>query len=265
MAPFPYSFARGGKPADEFVAVLRRLSTRLRTLSREPDRESLHETRTSIKLLLALLWLMKPSLPPEVTATTHEELKKAARLLAGARDARVMKSTLEKLKKDARQHERAAIDEIGSRLEEKKARDMRPKLRHSISIVRETIALLERNAAAKSAPVEKRLKKAFRQTAKAEKQARRRQTPPGYHAWRKKAKRLLYLLQVLEPDPKRKKAHQIKGIDRLQHHLGDHHDSVVLEQKLREHLASSHPIFGLLRKRRHLLRKKAEKVARRLK
>lgn len=252
----------------EFVRVLRRISRRLQRLSHRSAAGALHETRILIKLLRALLWLVKPSLPPKMAAAAKKELHKAAQLLSDARDARVAKSILENLEKKARlRRETRAVKAALARLarENPPAEEIHPLLRHAIAMVRKIIMRLERNIAPEAEPPGRRLQKAFRQTARAAQAARKERSAVRYHEWRKKTKRLLYLLQILEPEPGRKTARQIEGIDRLQHELGDHQDSVVLEQKLRKrfpsHRSGVRPLLGLLRRRKRRLRKKARKLA----
>jgi CHAD domain-containing protein len=137
-----------------------------------------------------------------------------------------------------------------------------------IARVQNTIRLLIHAAAAGSSwkLPRKRIKKARAVTKRAQKIAEEDPTPVHLHEWRKKAKRLLYLLQLFHPRPKGKMKSAIEKTDELQHLLGDHHDTVVL----REHVTRHHrgqataAFFELMEERLENLEKKAEKAARKL-
>jgi CHAD domain-containing protein len=273
---FPYAFSLKRKTGGEFGRVLRQISARLGKLGKarpDDDTETVHEIRTTIKLLRTLLWFAKPALAPGMRGRARVELQNAAELLAARRDLTAMQLALKSLAEETdapQRHE--VIHRAGALL----AADA-PKIKtgallrqrnEALSRVQKTIRLLIPAAAAGSSwkSPKKRLKKARALTNRAQKIAGDDPTPEHLHEWRKKAKRLLYLLQLFHPRPKGKMKCAIEKVDELQHLLGDHHDTVVL----REHLARHHrghataAFFELMEERLQRLQKKARKVARKL-
>ena len=277
---FPYKFSRKRKTGAEFGRVLRQISARLGKLRKsrpDDDTETVHEIRTTIKLLRTLLWFAQPALAPTTLAFAKIELQNAARLLAARRDLTAMQSALKSLAEETdapKKHE--AIHRTGALLAAR-APKTRPGVllrqrNDAIALVQKTIRLLIHAAAAGSSwkSPKQRLKKARAAAEHAEEIAGDDPTPVHLHEWRKKAKRLLYLLQLFHPKPKGKKKRAIAAVDELQHHLGDHHDTVVLREHLTRHhpahaaAPESQPLFALLDERLQRLQKEAEKTARKL-
>jgi CHAD domain-containing protein len=278
MDPFPYAFSPKRPARREFVRVLARISTRLAKLEKQPEGnvETVHEIRTLIKLLRTLLWFAKPAFPPTTSAYAKVEFKKAAGLLSRRRDATAIQATLKDLADEATAPEqRQAVERAtrllaSRRLETNNGAVSPHPEREAIVLVQKTIRHLTHAASAAMSwkSPDKRLAKARVRTVAAQETAKKNPTPIHLHEWRKKAKRLLYLLQVLHAAPKKKTKRAIKRIDKLQHRLGDHHDSVVLEERLTRGFPAQSarpafkPVFELLAARERRLRKKAEKVAR---
>jgi CHAD domain-containing protein len=262
MARFAYAFSSRKKEdaKDEFVRVLHLISSRFEKLT---GPEAVHDVRTLIKLLRALLWLARPSLPPALFDSAKKRLRQAAQMLAGARDAKVVKSTLENLQKEARQaDERKAVEIVLERLAEKNG-GSQSHLKEAVGLVQKTIGELEQGVASEWKSPARRLRKAYRQTGRAREAARKSGRAASYHEWRKKAKRLLFLLQILESGKKANRT--IERVDKMQQRLGDYHDSVVLEEKLKKKFRSAkaevEPVLRMLKARERRLRKKAGKIA----
>jgi CHAD domain-containing protein len=277
---FPYAFSPKGKTGGEFGRVIRQISARLEKLRQAKpgdDTETVHEIRTTIKLLRALLWFAQPVLPPTTLAHARNGLQNAARLLAARRNLTAMQSTLRNLAEETgapQEHDviRQTGDLLAAHAPKTTPRTMARQRNEAIARVQKTIRLLINAAAAGSGwkSPKKRLRKARAAADRAQERAEDEPTPARFHEWRKKAKRLLYLLLLFHPDPQGKEKRDIAAVDELQHDLGDHHDAVILQ----EHLARHHPghgadpafepIFGLLEERLQRLRKKAGMIARKL-
>jgi CHAD domain-containing protein len=275
---FPYKFSPKRKPGGEFGRVLKQISARmgkLRQARPDDDTETVHEVRTTIKLLRTLLWFAQPALAPTTLAFAKIELQNAARILATRRDLTAMQSTLKSLaEENDTPKEREVIHRTGVFLAAR-APKTRPgallrQRNEAIALVQKTCRLLVHAAAAGSSwkSPKRRLRKARAAAERAREIAEDNPTPIHLHEWRKKVKRLLYLLQLFHPEPKGKKKRAIEKVDELQHHLGDHHDTVVLHEHLtRRHFAQTakpefRPLFGLLEVRLKRLQKKAAKTAR---
>jgi CHAD domain-containing protein len=110
-----------------------------------------------------------------------------------------------------------------------------------------------------------RVPRAFRAAHHAAKKALKSGEAVRFHEWRKKAKRLLYQLELTRLKPDQYTTRLIKKVDRLQAKLGAYHDCVVAEDTLRYKApsrADAKRISTLLKKREGRLRKKAQKIAR---
>ena len=270
---FPFAFSPDGTNKEEFIRVLEHISLRLHKMPEHPGDDPLHDVRTMIKLLRSLLWLARPELTQATYDSAKKSLRDAAEKLSGPRDASVIRTLLEELHEEAsKAREREALHLAKEKLTppEKHAAHARALVNQSSALVQKTIReVLEKASAVDEwQGTKRRLKKAFAQTTKAHKIAKKQDEPLAYHEWRKKAKRLLYLLQVLSDKPDRSRRQTIKSVDQLQHDLGDYHDSVVLQEKLEEKFSGGsskvEPVLKLLRKQQRRLRKKAGRIARKI-
>jgi CHAD domain-containing protein len=115
-----------------------------------------------------------------------------------------------------------------------------------------------------------RMTQAFHATKKAGERALKRDDPGQFHVWRKRAKRLLYLLQLTQTVPCKRTARLLERIDELQEKLGDYHDSVVVQDHLQKKtpdkatpLLVRHSV-NLLEKRKRHLREDVRKIAKQL-
>ena len=197
------AFSPERKTAREFVRVLKRISMRLGRLGKArhggDPAEAIHEIRTLLKLLRALLWFAKPALPPTTGAYAKLELQKAARLLSGPRDVTAMTATLEAAGQEASPAERLAVQRARDLLaaaapEAEDALHPGGPEAQAVALTRKTIRLLIHDASGelKWKSPRRRLERAHARTDRARKAAQDDPTPAHLHEWRKKAKRLLY-------------------------------------------------------------------------
>lgn len=279
ISPLAYAFQPDEKVRDGVVRLLGEISIRGRGLagrSREPMGELIHKGRLLIKRVRALLWFARPALGLAVYTRARARARKASGLLASQRDFAVMQATLEELaRKASKSRDRAALVQVSRSLishstagrAEKKA--LRQTLQKTMEILCRSVVEIKRSAASRRAwsSPSVRLEKAFHATRRAGKKARRTGENVDFHSWRKKAKRLLYQLELMQAGMGRQMACVMKRVEKLQDKLGAYHDGVVVEERLRQMLplsASARRVLYLIEKRKARLRKKTEKVARRV-
>ena len=268
-----FAFRPHEKIREGYLRVLRKISSRAKACgknSRMPVTEAIHDVRIFIKRLRAMLWFARPALPEGVEKKVRELLKTAARSLAGQRDLAVTRTTLQKLAGTKKPGKRVAVARVARRLsfadDETTGKALRNQTRKAVGILRQAIRKIIAHAGddAKWPEASERLKKAFQATNKAGKKALWTRKDIAFHAWRKKAKRLLYLTELTGNHD-----HVItqKRLNKLQKHLGDDHDCVMTAKRLQ-----AAPVPGsdrrrvtkLLLQREARLRKKARKIARRM-
>jgi CHAD domain-containing protein len=235
--------------------------------------EAIHEIRLLIKRVRALLWFARPSLSRTVEAAARKRLHQAAHFLSGQRDLKAAQTTFEKILEEVDSaHARAAVKKTTQALREKNsgaADHSSETLASAVKVFRaaidEVAHAVERSAKWPSAT--KRTEKAFRVMRKTGKKARRSQDDADFHAWRKKTKRLLYLLELRDTDPSGREKRLLERVDKLQSTLGDDHDCVVAAHHLP---APAQPrdvarkVKKLLGARQRRLRKESSKLARRI-
>jgi CHAD domain-containing protein len=273
-----YAFPPDEKISRGFARVLGQISVRGRDLtrrSREPIDELIHEGRLLIKRVRALLWFARPVLDAAIYSRTLTRLRKAAGLLAGQRDLAVTRATLEELgRKASKARDRAAVAEIFRSLAgnpaagEAPEEALRPTLQKAMEILCRSADEIKRSTARRTVwqSSSERLEEAFRAMRQAGKKARRTGKDADFHAWRKKAKRLLYQLELTQAEPGRRVARVMKRIGKLQETLGENQDGVVIEGRLRQMHplpSSARRVLRLLEKRKARLRKRACEIARR--
>ncbi len=231
-----------------------------------PEGEAVHETRKAIKRLRALTRLLREELGEQAFARENGALRDIARRLAGARDAEVMVSTLDRLLKG---HERGLARR-------------RPvvELRAQLAAERDRAAGREGDAATRDAtlgelyavrarvaawPLPKRpglqltepgLRRIYRQGRRRYGRARRakRGETRALHQWRKRAKDLRYAAQMLGLEELAGRA------DDLQERLGDEHDLALLAARVS---APASPLAGGGKRRKRTRKSVLKLIARR--
>jgi len=255
-----------------FVRLLGQLMVEARRPPDETASESVHEMRVLIKRVRALLWFANPTLPALKLEQAKSQLRKASHLLAPQRDLAVMKSVLKKLShKTSNLSDKKTLIAVSQNQDQRQADNKKSaqSLQKAIAILRKTIKQIEHVAKTKSQwpSPSARLAKAFRATQKAERKALRHEEPAQFHDWRKKAKRLLYQLQMMQTVPGKR---IIKQVDKLQEKLGNYHDSVIVQDRLKRNCPDNMPqliaryCVKFLDKRKKRLCKKARTLARHL-
>jgi CHAD domain-containing protein len=275
-----YAFRARKKIKPEFVRILGEIAAQgrgLARLSRGSGDEAIHDGRLLIKRTRALLWFVRPALNLKLYEAVKVQLRAAAELMSSHRDSAVIQNTLQELAVKAKADDGAALKEITKQVIGKSPRDVAEGknpwtvLKKAMGILDRSISEIQHHAKRRDdwPSADKRVKKAFRAMHKAEKKARETGGDADVHEWRKKTKRLLYVLELTTPEPGRHMKRTIKGVAELQDHLGSTHDCAVAEAHLRKlvpaHAALARSVLPLLAKRKAKLGEKSAKIAHRLK
>jgi len=275
MVPFSFVLQPGESPEQAFARLLRVFAWeahRLRNDSGKDLPEAIHQLRLLIKRFRALLWFVRPSIPKLVEARAKDTLRKASLLLAAQRDAMVMRKTLEEVMRkspDRVLQQEAFSGDPAFRDRKKLSRLQRAAAKKFLRALQQVRQSGVRTDAPWPSPSE-RLEQAFRAAKKAGEKALRKKKDNAFHDWRKKTKRLFYVLELTQPAPKGRLARMMEQTDKLQKKLGDYHDCVVTGTYLRKRKKTFPRSFTreslhLLEKRKHHLRKKVRKLARSVK
>jgi CHAD domain-containing protein len=262
-----------------FVRVLGQMAIYARRLTPHGHgtrSEDVHETRVWIKRLRALLWFASPAFSSAELNPLKVHLRNASHLLAIQRDLAAVQTIVEKLlRTTANAADRMALVRMADAQKSRQAITAKPdqSLRQAVAILLATIKQLREMAEIKFRwpTASDRLAVAFLASEKAGEKALRGRKPAQFHDWRKKAKRLLYELQLTQAEPGKRMMRIINGVDKLQEKLGEYHDSVMAQDRLREVLPDQRPprfvrhSVKLLEKGRRRLRKEVRKISRNIK
>jgi len=168
---------------------------------------AVHTARKAVKKERSLLRLARAALPPKQRRAENAALRRAARGLSDARDAEVMIQTLDQLS-----------ERFPGQLPESSFAAVREPLERERDIERATLVDSARvpEAAGQLADAQARidgwqlrsagwpavqagLERSYRRGRRAMREAERRRSPEGMHAWRKRVKDLWYHHRLLAP------------------------------------------------------------------
>jgi CHAD domain-containing protein len=231
-----------------------------------PTEEAVHDTRKAIKRLRALTRLLREELGEQAFARENGALRDIARRLAGARDAEVMVSTLDRLLKGHEQElaRRSPVVELRAQLaaERDRAAGREGNATTRDATLGELYAVRAR-AAAWPLPVrpglqltEPGLRRLYRQGRRRHDRARRAKVSDtrALHQWRKRVKDLRYAAQMLGLEELAERA------DDLQEWLGDEHDLALLATRVS---APHSPLVGGGKRRKRTRKRVLKLIARR--
>lgn len=250
-----------------------------------PPQRSVHETRKALKRARALVRLQRDSLGAKRCERESKALRKAARRLAGARDSEVMVEALDRLVKHhpKRLAHSPGVRELRMRLAAERERsgtqtDEGARARESaiaeLRAARERLARWEPRASdRKTARVG--LRRLYRQGRRRGRRARRVQSSLALHQWRKRAKDLRYVTEMLHDEAAKRKRKRLQRIarraDRLGETLGEEHDLALLAEQVRLHRdafrgekATRKALERAIAQRRERLRARAWRLGERL-
>jgi CHAD domain-containing protein len=229
--------------------------------------DAVHDTRKAIKRLRALARLLREELGEQAFARENGALRDVARRLAGARDAEVLVSTLDRL---LQSHERGLarrrpVVELRAQLLAERDRAARRELGNvatreavlgELYAVRRRVTAWRLPARPGLQLVEPGLRRIYRQGRRRDRRALR--AKPGdtraLHQWRKRVKDLRYAAQMLGLTKLAKRA------DALQERLGEEHDLALLDERVN---APNSPLAGGGRRRKRTRKQVLKLIARR--
>ena len=261
-----------------FVRILEQLAGCVAVIvPRSPRKlaDSVHNARVLIKRLRAYLWFAKPVFSLSEMTQAKSSFQIASHLLAAQRDLVVTRSILQMLSRKTRnlpyrktlirlsRNSNATAIIHGETIQT---------LGQVAAILHKTIIEILAHVKAHSRwpATSDRMTQAFHATKKAGKRALKRDDPAQFHVWRKRAKRLLYLLQLTQTAPCKPPVRLLERVDVLQEKLGDYHDSVVVQDHLQKKApdkATSQLVrhsVNLLEKRKRHLREDVRKIAKQI-
>lgn len=199
--------------------------------SKKPKKHT-HDTRTHLKRLRALIRLVQPLLGEEIYRRENRCYKRAARKLAGARDAAVMLATFDaaasKLTTVASESLAALRQPLAKAAApaSEPSENKRKKVRDELRAARRRVADWPLTGKGFEL-VQPGLRATYCACRRSLRAAERSRSSEAIHELRKHAKYLLYQLQFLQGKTGAL-AERVNQLSDLGHHLGDHHDLAVL-------------------------------------
>jgi hypothetical protein len=236
-----------------------------------------HAARKQIKRARAALRLLRGALAVLTYRREDAALRRAARSLNAARDARVLARTLDALRRRrAVLGKDAAAAALAGQLRQRQARAQRQLRLRPALLAAARAALLRLQTRADGWPLGShgwgRLAPGFRRIYRAGRRAgraaARRPDALTLHQWRKKVQYLWYALQMLEPLQSGRRPRIGELARRLSDYLGDDHDLSLLQAAAMgaapRHKAASGPLLAAIEQRRASLQIKALAAGKRL-
>jgi CHAD domain-containing protein len=224
-------------------AVLLQVGAALRRLeaSRAATDADVHESRKAVQRARGMLRLLRFSMTPRAFAGINRVLRDAGRALSGARDARVIRSTLanivarERIPAARARRLRARLDATsptpgaGGALRPRDAAAARALLVSAHRrVVRLTLAV---DATERLSEGLARIRRRGRKAMLAAQQA---PTPTALHEWRKHVKNYWHALEALPPRGTRRVRDRIAAARTVSKLLGVDHDLALLDARLRD-------------------------------
>jgi CHAD domain-containing protein len=273
MAPKPKRNTKRRRVAESIKLMAGRqasaLASRLEPKTEVIPLKTVHATRTDIKKLRAFLRLIREAVGETFYHRQNAVLRAVARSLSPVRDAEVQLDTLRKVRKrhkipeaEFSHLERSLAADHKNNLESflKSRPEWTPKLHGALS---EIVNLSLKNF--KKSDLRRGIKNASRKFIKAGKKAVRRPDTENLHVWRKRTKDLFYQLSAIEELGEKFSAKAVARLKKLGKQLGDDHDFVMLEDKMKQ--ANPHALKKVekhIRSKQKKFRKDAFKTGRKL-
>ena len=230
--------------------------------------EKVHDLRRYLKRSRAALRLLRDAVTKDAYASVNALLRDAARVLAPARDTKVLLERLEEVAAAAKGNRRSLL-QLRRDLREKRERDLRKLASAAPAKVAASLEAAAQRAARWRVPhdlsliVASGLRRIYRKGRKAVRAARETRSDAALHEARKQVKYLESALSMLEP-MKPRRLHKLGGAaDTVATRLGDDHDMAVLAGLLRRNSGGEDALAEVARLRRKW-QKKALKRAQRL-
>ena len=239
--------------------------------------ERVHDVRTAIKKVRALVRLVKHEAPRRRARRADRRLRKVAGAVSAARDAEVVLKTFDGVVRAMQARPGESLAQARAHLGGRLRAHARPLRRK-----RKTEALGARLARARRAveswvpnddrwrAIGRGLTKGYRRAREAMAAAYRSESGADFHAWRRAVKTHRHQMQALETVAPRTLRPRLDTLDRLGDLLGDEHDLTVLEETVREEQAcfaderQCDHLLRLIAQRRFRLRDRARPLGKKL-
>jgi CHAD domain-containing protein len=199
--------------------------------------QDIHQERTTIKRLRALLRLIRPAVDPAFFNRENARLRTAARLLSFARDTEVALGTLQTLPV-SNQIDQDSVRSVLSGFEVKVERPN--DLDETMAEVRRRLAQTRRNfhqlklRGTEREILESGLRAVYRQGRNRMRDAIELGEDSAFHRWRIRAKNLYYELEFLESVWPKRLHRLVSRLSKLQDEIGLDHDAAVLRARLKK-------------------------------
>ena len=206
--------------------------------TKQNEGEYVHNVRTTIKRLRALLRLIRPVVGETFFNRENARLRKAGRRLAVARDAEVARETLKTLPVSGDPEKKQAVAAALAGLESKDG--ARTDIGDALNEIRKDLEQTKRNlqqlqlVKGEWEVVETGLQDVYRQSRKRMDRALQDGGDEAFHKWRIRVKNLLYELELLEPVWPKRMDKMTSRLSKLQDKIGCDHDIAVLKGLLRK-------------------------------
>jgi CHAD domain-containing protein len=205
--------------------------------TKQNEGEYVHNVRTTIKRLRALLRLIRPVVGETFFNRENARLRKAGRRLAVARDAEVARETLKTLPVLGDPEKQAVAAALAGLESKDGARtdtgDALNEIRKDLEQTRHNLQQLQL-VNGEWEVVEPGLEDVYRQSRKRMDRALQDGGDEAFHKWRIRVKNLLYELELLEPVWPKRMDKMTSRLSKLQDKIGCDHDIAVLKGLLRK-------------------------------
>jgi CHAD domain-containing protein len=199
--------------------------------------QDIHQVRTTIKRLRALLRLIRPAVDSAIFNRENVRLRTAARLLSFARDTEVARGTLKTLPV-SNQIDQDSVRSVLSGFEVKVERPN--DLDETMAEVRRRLAQTRRNfhrlklRGTEREILKRGLRAVYRQGRNRMRDAIELGEDSAFHRWRIRAKNLYYELEFLESVWPKGLQRMVSRLSKLQDEIGVDHDAAVLRAWLKK-------------------------------
>src|ERR1700730_8260962 len=198
--------------------------------------QDIHQERTTIKRLRALLRLIRPAVDPAFFNREKLRLRTAARLLSFARDTEVALGTLKTLPV-SNQIDQDSVRSVLSGFEVKVERpndlETRAEVRRRLAQTRRNFHQLKLRGTEREI-LERGLRAVYRQGRNRMRDAIELGEDSAFHRWRIRAKNLYYELEFFESVWPKRLHRLVSRLSKLQDEIGLDHDVAVLRARLKK-------------------------------
>jgi CHAD domain-containing protein len=207
--------------------------------STEDAGEAVHEARKSLKRARAVVRLARGELGNEIYRRENVTLREAGRLLAGARDSKVLLETLDAVNRPHPDlapspilRETFATEHVIAE-QQLQNEGVAGEVVRQLQDVRERVSDWSLNESDAQRAI-RGLTRIYRRARRAYRHARRKPRPENLHELRKRTKDLRYCAQILRPISNKPLKRLARDANELSDLIGEHHDLAFLAERVQE-------------------------------